>query len=163
MFADPTLNITSGPYGVIFSSFVPFYLDIPVSTRFRVFGLRFSDKSFIYLAGLQVIEMLLWQLSGTWDNSKCIDTLCPPSPSPCLSHFRCSHSSHLNLSLYLAASSVILEKIYFARNMRHPGWFLISFKFPSNPQAEGYVLSCNFLKFVYLLFYLHISTCRLKC
>ncbi|KAF7139258.1 hypothetical protein RHSIM_Rhsim07G0181600 [Rhododendron simsii] len=53
---DSTLNVlTSGPYGVIFSSFVPFYLDIPVSTRFRVFGLRFTDKSFIYLAGLQLL------------------------------------------------------------------------------------------------------------
>ncbi|PSS20987.1 Rhomboid-like protein [Actinidia chinensis var. chinensis] len=55
LLKDPTLNITSGPYGVIFSSFVPFYLDIPVSTRFRAFGIRFSDKSFIYLAGLQLL------------------------------------------------------------------------------------------------------------
>ncbi|KAH7845279.1 hypothetical protein Vadar_000287 [Vaccinium darrowii] len=53
---DSTLNVlTSGPYGVIFSSFVPFYLDIPVSTRFRVFGVRFTDKSFIYLAGFQLL------------------------------------------------------------------------------------------------------------
>ncbi|PSS01036.1 Rhomboid-like protein [Actinidia chinensis var. chinensis] len=56
LLKDPNLSaLTSGPYGVIFSSFVPFYLDIPVSTRFRVFGLRFSDKSFIYLAGLQLL------------------------------------------------------------------------------------------------------------
>ncbi|KAA8517940.1 hypothetical protein F0562_015414 [Nyssa sinensis] len=56
LLKDPTLNVlTSGPYGLIFSSFVPFYLDIPVSTRFRVFGLGFSDKSFIYLAGLQLL------------------------------------------------------------------------------------------------------------
>ncbi|XAR71457.1 hypothetical protein NMG60_11028720 [Bertholletia excelsa] len=56
LLKDPTLNtLKSGPYGFIFSSFVPFYLDIPVSTRFRVFGLRFSDKSFIYLAGLQLL------------------------------------------------------------------------------------------------------------
>lgn len=55
MFADPTTNLlTSGPYGLIFASFVPFYFDIPVSTWFRIFGVRFSDKSFIYLAGLQV-------------------------------------------------------------------------------------------------------------
>lgn len=46
--------VTSGPYGLIFASFVPFFFDIPISTRFRVFGVRFSDKSFIYLAGLQV-------------------------------------------------------------------------------------------------------------
>ncbi|CAI9301415.1 unnamed protein product [Lactuca saligna] len=53
---DPTLSVlTSGPYGLIFSSFVPFYFDIPVSTRFRVNALSFSDKSFIYLAGLQLL------------------------------------------------------------------------------------------------------------
>lgn len=53
---DPTLSVlTSGPYGLIFSSFVPFYFDIPVSTRFRVSTLSFSDKSFIYLAGLQLL------------------------------------------------------------------------------------------------------------
>ncbi|KAK9290501.1 hypothetical protein L1049_008671 [Liquidambar formosana] len=56
LLKDPTLNIlTSGPYGLIFSSFIPFYFDIPVSTRFRVFGIHFSDKSFIYLAGLQLL------------------------------------------------------------------------------------------------------------
>ncbi|XP_062111940.1 rhomboid-like protein 20 [Humulus lupulus] len=53
---DPAKNlITSGPYGLIFASFVPFLFDIPVSTRFSVFSLRFSDKSFIYLAGLQLL------------------------------------------------------------------------------------------------------------
>lgn len=53
---DPTLSVlASGPYGLIFSSFVPFYFDIPVSTRFRVSSLTFSDKSFIYLAGLQLL------------------------------------------------------------------------------------------------------------
>lgn len=55
LYTDTTANLlTSGPYGLIFASFIPFYLDIPVSTRFRVFGVNFSDKSFIYLAGVQV-------------------------------------------------------------------------------------------------------------
>ncbi|XP_022746017.1 rhomboid-like protein 20 [Durio zibethinus] len=53
---DPTANLlTSGPYGLIFASFIPFYFGIPVSTWFRIFGVRFSDKSFIYLAGLQLL------------------------------------------------------------------------------------------------------------
>ena len=52
--ADTSLKFTPGPYGLIFASFIPFYLDIPVSTKIRVFGVEFSDKSFIYLAGLQV-------------------------------------------------------------------------------------------------------------
>ncbi|CAA3032182.1 rhomboid 20 [Olea europaea subsp. europaea] len=57
LLKDPSLTIlTSGPYGLIFSSFIPFYFDIPVSTRFRVFSLHFSDKTFIYLAGLQVMH-----------------------------------------------------------------------------------------------------------
>lgn len=56
LLKDPSFNIlTSGPYGLIFSSFVHFYFDIPVSTRFRVLKFRFSDKSFIYLAGLQLL------------------------------------------------------------------------------------------------------------
>ncbi|MCI01424.1 ubiquitin-associated domain-containing protein 2-like, partial [Trifolium medium] len=45
--------VTPGPYGLIFASFVPFFFDIPVSTRFRMFGFNFSDKSIIYVAGLQ--------------------------------------------------------------------------------------------------------------
>ncbi|GAB2227915.1 hypothetical protein Droror1_Dr00009744 [Drosera rotundifolia] len=53
---DPSVNlITSGPYGLIFSSFVQFYFDIPVSSRVRFFGFRFSDKSFIYVAGFQLL------------------------------------------------------------------------------------------------------------
>ncbi|CAJ1915355.1 unnamed protein product [Sphenostylis stenocarpa] len=52
----PTANlVTPGPYGLIFASFVPFFFDIPVSTRFRVFSFFFSDKSFIYLAGVQLL------------------------------------------------------------------------------------------------------------
>lgn len=55
---DPTvlkgISLSPGPYGFIFASFVPFFFDIPVSTRFKVLGARFSDKSFVYLAGLQV-------------------------------------------------------------------------------------------------------------
>lgn len=56
LFKDPTANLlTSGPYALIFASFVPFYLDIPVTKRFNVFGAHFSDKSFIYLAGVQLL------------------------------------------------------------------------------------------------------------
>ncbi|KQK10221.1 rhomboid-like protein 20 isoform X2 [Brachypodium distachyon] len=52
---DPSLApLISGPYGLIFASYVPFFFDIPISTKFCIFGLRLSDKSFIYLAGLQV-------------------------------------------------------------------------------------------------------------
>lgn len=58
IITDPSLKImTSGPYGLIFSSFVPFYFDIPVSARFRMLGFQFSNKSFIYLAGLQVMPI----------------------------------------------------------------------------------------------------------
>ncbi|KAG6743692.1 hypothetical protein POTOM_052393 [Populus tomentosa] len=55
-YADPSADLpTSGPYGLIFASFVPFYFDIPVSTRFHIFSNHFSDKSFIYLAGVQLL------------------------------------------------------------------------------------------------------------
>ncbi|CAM6119784.1 unnamed protein product [Calypogeia fissa] len=55
---DPTssgISLSPGPYGLVFASFIPFFFDIPVSTRFRVFGITFSDKSFVYLAGLQLL------------------------------------------------------------------------------------------------------------
>ncbi|KAL1338366.1 hypothetical protein AAHE18_10G205800 [Arachis hypogaea] len=56
LLRDPAAKlVTPGPYGLIFASYVPFFLDIPVSTRIRVFGIPFSDKSFIYLAGLQLV------------------------------------------------------------------------------------------------------------
>ncbi|CAK7340249.1 unnamed protein product [Dovyalis caffra] len=56
LLKDPSANLlTSGPYGLIFASFIPFYFDIPISTRFRIFGVHFSDKSFIYLAGVQLL------------------------------------------------------------------------------------------------------------
>ncbi|XP_011620740.1 rhomboid-like protein 20 isoform X2 [Amborella trichopoda] len=56
LLKDPSVGILApGPYGLIFASFIPFYFDIPVTTRFRIFGIHFSDKSFIYLAGLQLL------------------------------------------------------------------------------------------------------------
>ncbi|XP_030525997.1 rhomboid-like protein 20 isoform X1 [Rhodamnia argentea] len=56
VFNVPSSNlVSSGPYAVIFASFVPFFFDIPVSTRFRVLRISFSDKSFIYLASLQLL------------------------------------------------------------------------------------------------------------
>lgn len=48
-------GLAPGPYGIIVSPFVPFFLDIPVSTRFQIFSVRFSDKSFVYLVGLQLL------------------------------------------------------------------------------------------------------------
>ncbi|KAH0882064.1 hypothetical protein HID58_058160, partial [Brassica napus] len=64
--------LTSGPYALVFAYFVPFYLDIPVSKRFNVFGAHFSDKSFIYLVGVQVnntiksFTIFLEKIHVTW-------------------------------------------------------------------------------------------------
>lgn len=55
LLKDSISSLASGPYGLIFASFVPFFCDIPVSSRLRIFGINFSDKSFIYLAGLQLL------------------------------------------------------------------------------------------------------------
>ncbi|KAL1291745.1 rhomboid-like protein 20 isoform X1 [Arachis duranensis] len=64
LLRDPAAKlVTPGPYGLIFASYVPFFLDIPVSTRIRVFGIPFSDKSFIYLAGLQQLVLSSWRRS----------------------------------------------------------------------------------------------------
>ncbi|XBI29635.1 hypothetical protein VPH35_053581 [Triticum aestivum] len=70
---DPSFNpLTSGPYGLIFASYVPFFFDIPISTKFRIFGLQLCDKSFVYLAGLQVPEYatsLFSRLSWPFSNN----------------------------------------------------------------------------------------------
>lgn len=56
------LELSPGPYGLVFASFVPFFFDIPISTRFTIFGARLSDKSFVYLAGIQLL-LSAWKRS----------------------------------------------------------------------------------------------------
>jgi len=52
-----SIRLGSGPIGLIFSSFVSFFFDIPVSTRFKLLGVEVSEKSFVYFVGFQ---LLLW-------------------------------------------------------------------------------------------------------
>jgi hypothetical protein len=132
--ADPAVNlVTSGPYGLIFASFIPFFFDIPVSTWFRVFGVRFSDKSFIYLAGLQVkseFGLYVLFMVQARPNVKFFYHIWPPHlPSAAKSNF----------SFCLTASFIILEKIYLTRDMWHPSWFLLSFECLSYPQGKGHL------------------------
>lgn len=47
--------LCSGPYGLLFASFVQFAYDIPPSGRFSIFGIQMSSKAFTYLAGLQLL------------------------------------------------------------------------------------------------------------
>ncbi|RZS17539.1 hypothetical protein BHM03_00049692 [Ensete ventricosum] len=47
--------LASGPYGLIFATFIPFFVDIPVTSRFRVLGINFTDKSIIYFVGFQLL------------------------------------------------------------------------------------------------------------
>ncbi|KAL4203357.1 hypothetical protein AMTRI_Chr01g103570 [Amborella trichopoda] len=74
LLKDPSVGILApGPYGLIFASFIPFYFDIPVTTRFRIFGIHFSDKSFIYLAGLQFPEFVASFFSRlSWPSSSAL-------------------------------------------------------------------------------------------
>ncbi|KAF9593708.1 hypothetical protein IFM89_024646 [Coptis chinensis] len=59
-FADPSLNmLASGPYGLIFSSFVPFYFDIPVSTR--------HGFTFLELTSL-TSRLYIWQVFSTFSH-----------------------------------------------------------------------------------------------
>lgn len=52
---NSNLSLSPGPYALIFASFVPFWFDIPVTTRFTLFSVAFSDKAFVYLGGLQIL------------------------------------------------------------------------------------------------------------
>eukprot|EP00164_Ancoracysta_twista_P003319 GFYU01004430.1.p1 GENE.GFYU01004430.1~~GFYU01004430.1.p1 ORF type:complete len:331 (-),score=34.05 GFYU01004430.1:313-1305(-) len=47
--------INSGPYALIYACFVLFYKDIPSTFSFSVMGVRFSDKAFTYLFGVQLM------------------------------------------------------------------------------------------------------------
>ncbi|KAI9595854.1 hypothetical protein BDF19DRAFT_440302 [Syncephalis fuscata] len=46
--------IPSGPYGFIFAALYQMYAGLPCAYRFHLFGITFSDKSLLYLLGLQV-------------------------------------------------------------------------------------------------------------
>ena len=45
----------SGPHALVFAHFVPFFMDIPCIYHFTIFGVRFSNKAFVYLAGAQIL------------------------------------------------------------------------------------------------------------
>lgn len=59
-----SIRLGSGPIGLIFSSFVSFFFDIPVSTRFKLLGFEVSEKSFVYFVGLQVCNCSLFLSIG---------------------------------------------------------------------------------------------------
>eukprot|EP01006_Ploeotia_vitrea_P040126 TRINITY_DN66404_c3_g1_i3.p1 TRINITY_DN66404_c3_g1~~TRINITY_DN66404_c3_g1_i3.p1 ORF type:complete len:292 (-),score=117.11 TRINITY_DN66404_c3_g1_i3:55-930(-) len=54
IFKGVVSHASPGPYAFIFALFVFFFRDVPKSTRFRVLGLPLSDKTFVYLVGLQM-------------------------------------------------------------------------------------------------------------
>ncbi|GAN01607.1 uba domain-containing protein ucp14 [Mucor ambiguus] len=47
-------SIPGGPYALMFSALYQYYRIIPVTYRFRVFGIVMSDKLFLYVLALQV-------------------------------------------------------------------------------------------------------------
>jgi len=57
-------RISSGPYALIFASLLAYSRDIPTLYRFRILGFSFSDKSLIYLLGLQLL-LSSWSSSLT--------------------------------------------------------------------------------------------------
>ncbi|CAN6830525.1 unnamed protein product, partial [Brassica oleracea] len=110
LFVDTTANLlTSGPYALVFAYFVPFYLDIPVSKRFNVFGAHFSNKSFIYLVGVQVNNTI-----------KCLF----------IQFFLYSRIFFLDAKvtrlLFFVAFTIFLEKIHVTWYLWHNCWFLVS-------------------------------------
>ncbi|KAG0012544.1 hypothetical protein BGZ81_001498 [Podila clonocystis] len=63
------LNILpAGPYGIIFASLYQFYTLIPVMYEFKVFGIAFTDKIFMYVLGGQLIVS---HLPGSIASSAC--------------------------------------------------------------------------------------------
>ena len=131
VYVDSSANlISSGPYGVIFASFVPFFLDIPVSTRFRVFGVHFSDKSFIYLAGLQVSRRHLFI---------CL-TLTSSFFLLVLTFYYCLLfiSRRSNFIFDFSAAFIILEEICLARNVWYLCWIIVPSQSFWHTEGQGY-------------------------
>lgn len=48
------LKAPAGPYSLIFANYVNYFMDVPSTQRFRVFGWPMTDKAFLYLAGIQL-------------------------------------------------------------------------------------------------------------
>ncbi|KAG0307536.1 hypothetical protein BGZ98_000063 [Dissophora globulifera] len=48
-------TLPSGPYGVIFAAVYQFYTLIPVMYEFKIFGVAFSDKVFMYVIAAQLM------------------------------------------------------------------------------------------------------------
>ena len=49
------LNVLpAGPYGVIFASLYQYYTLIPITYEFKIFGVAFTDKVFMYILAAQV-------------------------------------------------------------------------------------------------------------
>ena len=46
--------LASGPHALIWAHVAPFRRDVPSAYHFTVFGVRFSDKAFVYLAAIQL-------------------------------------------------------------------------------------------------------------
>lgn len=61
-------HLPPGPYGVIFSLFVPYLCDIPRVTRTRLLGVPVTGKTLTYLVGLQVCSSGSWP---TWLSAAC--------------------------------------------------------------------------------------------
>ena len=54
------LNILpAGPYGVIFAALYQYYTLIPVTYEFKIFGVAFTDKAFMYALAAQVRKISL--------------------------------------------------------------------------------------------------------
>lgn len=120
IFADTNYlsTLACGPYGLIFASFIPFFLDIPVTSRFRIFGVNFSDKSFIYLAGLQV-SFFFWTEMDTY-------------LSFTLKYFIATTSL-----LLLAAAFIFWEAFSYSWYLWSDCWFSLSSERAWHPQDEG--------------------------
>lgn len=54
-----SITLSPGPYASIFSSFVFYFYDIPVSARMKLLGAEVSDKTFVYIAGVLVVNFSL--------------------------------------------------------------------------------------------------------
>mmetsp|Transcript_8456 Transcript_8456/g.14505 ORF Transcript_8456/g.14505 Transcript_8456/m.14505 type:complete len:279 (+) Transcript_8456:150-986(+) len=53
-------SFPTGPWAFMFASLAYWAVTVPACTKFQVCGVRFTDKTFIYLAGLQLLRSQGW-------------------------------------------------------------------------------------------------------
>lgn len=60
LFRPALVTFASGPYAILFGLYAIYASDVPRMSKFKVVGVTFSDKSFSYVLGVQLMWSQYW-------------------------------------------------------------------------------------------------------